>query len=178
MDIGRKRNLSELYFVGKGTTEQLPLRLAISLDNVEFDDQQAVVSYALERLPVTALLIDRNGIGLQLAETLARRHGARVQGVDFTNASKELWSVELKVRMQKGQVPLPLDREISYQIHSIKKKVTAAKNAVFDTEGTEKHHADKYWALALAVWAAQSPAGDWEDVDGLGKVDDYRSKWA
>ena len=102
---------------------------------------------------------------MQLAEDLGKAHGARAEGVDFTNASKELWSVDLKVRMQRGQVPLPLERDLSYQIHSIKKKITAAKNAVFDTEGNEKHHADKYWALALAVWGAQQrvvePRVDW-----------------
>ena len=32
--------------------------------------------------------------------------------------------------------------------------VTAAKNVVFDTAANEKHHADKFWSLALAVWAA------------------------
>jgi len=112
---------------------------------------------ALDILPVTQFLIDKNGLGMQIAEELERISG-KAQGVDFTNATKELWSVDLKVRMQRGQVPLPLERELSYQIHSIKKKVTAAKNAVFDTEGNEKHHADKYWALALAAWAAGNPA--------------------
>jgi len=157
MDVGRKRNLSELVFVGKGPTAALPYRLGISLAGVEFDDQRAVALRALDILPVTQFLIDRNGLGMQIAEELERISG-KAQGVDFTNATKELWSVDLKVRMQRGQVPLPLERELSYQIHSIKKKVTAAKNAVFDTEGNEKHHADKYWALALAAWAAGNPA--------------------
>ena len=156
LDIGRKRNTSELFFVGKGPTAQQPLRLAITLDQVEFADQEMVVSKALDTLPVTLLLIDQNGLGMQLAENMANRHGARAEGVDFTNANKELWSVELKVRMQKGQIPIPLDRDLSYQIHSIKKTVTASKNAVFDTQANEKHHADKYWALALAIWAAKA----------------------
>ena len=48
---------------------------------------------------------------------------------------------------------LPLDRELAYQIHSIKRKVTAAKNLTFDTERNEQHHADKFWAWALGIWA-------------------------
>jgi phage FluMu gp28-like protein len=157
MDVGRTRNTSELFFVGKTRTSQLPLRLAITLDNVEFENQQAVVDKALTALPVTKFLIDKNGIGMQLAETSAARHGMRAEGVTFTNELKELWSVELKVKLQKAQVPLPLERDLSYQIHSIKKKMTAARNAVFDTSANEKqHHADKYWALALAVWAAKT----------------------
>ena len=30
----------------------------------------------------------------------------------------------------------------------------------FDTERNEKHHADKFWAWALAVWAASKPAAE------------------
>ncbi len=156
MDVGRKKDLTEMTFVGRPTTSQLPYRLGISLSKVEFDDQKAVAAKALRTLPVTQFLIDQNGLGMQLAEQLNREFGQRAQGVDFTNPSKELWSVELKVRLQRGEVPLPLERDLAYQIHSIKKKFTAAKNAVFDTEGNEKHHADKYWSLALAVWATHA----------------------
>lgn len=171
MDVGRKRNLSEIGFVGKGTTEEMPLRLAISLANCEFDDQKAVVLKALEVLPVTKLLIDQNGLGMQLAEDVERASG-KAEGVDFTNATKELWAVELKVRMQRGKVPIPLERDLSYQIHSIKKKYTAAKNATFDTAANEAHHADKFWALALAVWASGQVSGASAEV-----VDPVDSEW-
>jgi phage FluMu gp28-like protein len=153
-DVGRHRNASELVLVGKSHTKHTPYRLGVTLENVEFDDQVAVLCKALDWLPINSLLIDRNGLGMQLAEHIGARYGARAEGIDFTNANKELWAVELKVRMQKAHLPLPLERDLSYQIHSIKKRVTAAKNSVYDTEGNERHHADKFWALALAVWAA------------------------
>ncbi len=156
MDIGRHHDLTEMTFVGKGTTTQLPYRLGISLRGVEFDDQQAVAAKALRVLPITQFLIDRNGMGMQLAENLHREFGDRAQGVDFTNPNKELWAVELKLKMQRAQVPIPLDRELAYHIHSIKKKTTAAKNNVFDAERNEHGHADKFWALALAVWAGRT----------------------
>ena len=155
MDIGRKKDLTEITFVGKGTTSHLPYRAGISLSGIPFDDQRSVATQALEKLPVTHLLIDKSGLGMQIAEELAKRFPGKAEGVDFTNATKELWAVELKVRMQRGEVPIPLDRDLSYQIHSLKRKVTMAKNAVFDTAGNEKHHADKFWSLALAVWAAR-----------------------
>lgn len=159
MDVGRKHDLTEMAFIGKTTTGQAPYRLGISLSRVEFEQQKTVAARALEALPVAQFLIDQNGLGMQLAEQLMGLHGARAQGVDFTNASKELWAVEMKVRMQKSELPIPADRDLSYQIHSIKKTTTSAKNAVFDTEGNERHHADKFWALALAVWAAGGKTG-------------------
>lgn len=167
LDVGRKHNLSELGFVGKGTTTQMPLRLSISMANLEFEDQQAVIDHAVERLPVTKLLMDQNGLGMQLAENMMGRHGWRAEGVDFTNPNKELWAVELKVQFQRGNVPIPLERDLAYQIHSLRKKVTASKNAVFDTAANEQHHADKFWMLALAVWAAKSDSEAYgETVDG------------
>jgi phage FluMu gp28-like protein len=153
-DVGRKKDLSEMTFIGKGATAQRPYRLGISLFNTPFDDQYAVAAKALEVLPVVKLLVDQNGLGMQLAEKLNQRFRSRAEGAGFTNSTKEIWAVGLKVEMQRGHVPLPIDRELAYQIHSIKKVVTASKNVVFDTVGNESHHADKFWSLALALAAS------------------------
>ncbi|MFO8058219.1 MAG: hypothetical protein R6V10_13075 [bacterium] len=51
-------------------------------------------------------------------------------------------------------VAIPRARELTAQIHSIKKTATEAGYARFDTEKNERHHADKFWTLALAVHAA------------------------
>jgi phage FluMu gp28-like protein len=131
--------------------------LAVTLDNVEFDDQEEVINYAMQKLPIIKLLIDRNGIGLNLAENAEKAWPGKCEGVDFTNTNKTLWATEAKMLIQKKKTPLPPDRDIAYQIHSIKKTITAARNNVFDTARNEKHHADKFWAWVLALWAAKSP---------------------
>lgn len=154
LDVGRTRNTSELFLVGLSTVGSYPLRLAVTLDGMEFDDQQAVVAYALNTLPVAKLLIDQNGIGRNLAENLTRRYGGKVEGVNFTNATKTLWATDAKMLIQQRKTPLPVDRDIAYQVHSIKRIITAARNLVFDTATNEKHHADKFWAWALALAAA------------------------
>jgi phage FluMu gp28-like protein len=153
IDVGRKKHLTEFVALGLSTTEQLPVRLMVSLDRVEFDDQQRCFAELLHLLPINQCLIDRNGLGAQLAENLERMFPGRAQGMDFTNPHKELWAVEARIQAERGNTPLPLQRDLAYQIHSIKKKFTSAKNSVFDTEGNEKHHADKFWAWALAIWA-------------------------
>lgn len=151
IDVGRKKDLTEFVAVGIGTTKQLPLRISVSLDRVEFDDQEQCFIQLLENLPITKALVDQNGIGMQLAENLSNETG-KATGVDFTSATKELWAVEARVQAERKNTPLPMDRDIAYQIHSIKKTVTAAKHNKFDTERNEKHHADKFWAWALAVY--------------------------
>lgn len=154
MDIGRRHDTTEIILLGKNAyTDSLPLRLHITLDRVEFDLQEAVVMRILDALPVTGFLIDSNGIGMQLAENMSRYPAAA--GVQFTNETKRLWAVEAKLRFQRAQVPIPLDRDLMYQIHSLRRKVTVANNTVFDVDESEKHHADMFWALALAVWAGK-----------------------
>ena len=155
IDVGRKKDLTEMAILGKSTTGQLPYRFAISLDRVEFEKQKQCFTQVINFLPFTQVLIDRNGIGMQLAEDLQRETG-KAQGVDFTNITKELWAVEARIQAERSNTPIPVDRDLAYQIHSIRKKVTDAKNNTFDTERNEKHHADRFWSWALAVWAAKS----------------------
>jgi phage FluMu gp28-like protein len=162
MDIGRKHDTTEIILLGKNSQlSSLPYRLQISLDRVEFEKQEAVVGKILDVLPVTNFLIDDSGMGSQLAENISGRY-PQAQGVTFTNERKELWAVEAKLRCQKGEAQIPLERDLAYQIHSIRRKVTGAASSTFDTEGNEKHHADMFWAWALALWAGKS--------DGAAKV--------
>ena len=151
LDVGRKRDLTEFMALGYGPSGRMPVRFSVSLDKVEFDDQERCFREIITRLPFVIVLVDKGGIGAQLAENLERT--GKGAGVDFTNPVKELLAVEARIQAERGNVPLPMDRDIAYQIHSIKKKVTPAKHNVFDTERNEKHHADKFWAWALAIYA-------------------------
>lgn len=157
LDIGRTRNTTELYVVGMSTLNSYPLRLAVTLDNVEFDDQLEVVAHALRALPLVGVNIDQNGIGRNLAENLRKRFPMKARGVDFTNETKTLWATDAKMLVQQRKTPVPVDRDLAYQIHSIKRRVTPSKNLVFDTDTNEKHHADKFWAWALALALAKKP---------------------
>ncbi len=155
MDVGRTRNTTEIGLVGKSNLDVLPLRLMITLDNCDFDSQEEVLNKVMT-LPITKFLSDQNGLGRQLAENAEKKFPVKFEGVDFTNSTKELWATHAKMVFQKRRTKIPVDRDLAYQIHSIKKKVTSAKNNVFDTDRNEKHHADKFWMLALALNAADT----------------------
>lgn len=154
VDIGRTRNTTEIYVVGMSHTGHLPLRAALTLDNEDFGNQASVLCAVCRLLPVATMWIDQNGIGRNLAETVAGEYPSKAVGVDFTNASKVLWATNAKMLVQQGKPMIPLDRELAYQIHSIKKLVTPSRNVSFDTDRNEKHHADKTWAWFLALSAA------------------------
>ena len=128
----------------------MPLRFSVSLAGVEFEEQQRCLWSIITRLPFTTVLIDRNGLGMQLAESLERT--GRAYGVNFTNETKELFAVEARIQAERGNTPIPTDRDLSYQIHSIKRLASATLNR-YDCERNAKHHADKFWAWALAIYA-------------------------
>lgn len=151
VDVGRTRNATEIFFVGLSTLKSYPLRLAITLENCDYDSQLTVLQSAMLRLPVLAMLIDRNGIGNNLAESMEKAFPGKAAGVNFTNQSKALWATDGKMLFQQRRVPIPNDRNLAYQIHSIKRQITPSKNMVFDTDRNEKHHADKFWALMLSI---------------------------
>ncbi|HEX8684227.1 MAG TPA: hypothetical protein VF707_18030 [Ardenticatenaceae bacterium] len=156
VDVGRTRDATELFVVGLSTVGSFPLRLAITLDKMAFDEQALVLSEALRELPIARMLVDQTGIGRNLAETMRRRFPAKVAGVDFTLGTKQLWATDAKMLLQQQRAPLPVERDIAYQIHSIKRLVTASRNLIFDAERSVHGHSDKFWAWALALSAAQS----------------------
>lgn len=158
-DVGRKRNASELIIVSEEPDGRYPMRYGLTLDRIEFRDQRALLEKVLEVLPVETLLIDSNGLGMQLAEELEIAYPAIAQGFQFTGDSKRDLAVTAKRRFQDKQAPIPLNRDLSFQIHSIKKRVTPSANVIFDTEINTKHHADKFWALALAHGASDIIVG-------------------
>lgn len=134
----------------------MPLRLMISMTNVEFEYQQEVITYALRSLPIVRLLIDQTGLGRNMAENIVKLHPLKAAGVTFTQASKHLWASELKKMIQTLRVRIPPDRRLAYQLHSVKRVVsgTLLKFDAID-DGKDKGHGDQFWALALAVFAGK-----------------------
>ena len=96
--------------------------------------------------------------GAMLAEELAARWGARVEPVVFTGAIKESLAVRVKRLLEERRLKIPYDPAIRTALGAVKRYVTPAGNLRFDAERTEAGHADHFWALALALAAAEEPA--------------------
>lgn len=168
MDVGRKHDASELFICGLSTTGAIPVRANFSLHKSPFDVQLAVVRKVLDTLPVVRMLIDRSGLGMQLAEQLEAYYPSKVVGVDFNNADKAAWAVEARMLVQKKRVIVPVDRALAYQVASVK-RIQSGNSVVFDAERTNEHHADKFWAWALATYAASQIVGGTDTVRVVGR---------
>jgi len=153
-DVGRTRNKSELIVLEK-KGKRLYYRLGREFDRSKFRAQEASLKKLLQSSKrFRRLCIDKHGIGMNLAENLRAEFRSRVEGVALIGQIKETLAVDLHIVFENEEIQIPRDRELTSQIHSIKKTSTEAGYARYDTEKNERHHADKFWALALAVHAA------------------------
>ena len=92
-----------------------------------------------------------------LAEELAARLGERVEPIVFTAAVKEALAVRVKRLLEERRLKIPYDPAIRAALGAIKRYITPAGNIRFDAERSEAGHADHFWALALALHAAEAP---------------------
>ena len=153
-DVGRRRNASELHVLEQ-VGSRYRLRLAMTLAQTDFDLQEATLLDLMQRrADVYRLCIDETGIGMQLAEKIVKRHPGRAEGITFTAPVKSQMAHQLKIDFEGRNLELPADRDLMLQIHSVRKTITVAGNIRLDTDHDEKHHADKFWSLALARHAA------------------------
>ncbi|HHY47109.1 MAG TPA: hypothetical protein GX506_07415 [Firmicutes bacterium] len=153
-DVGRKRNASELIVLEQ-IGDRFYQRLLITLEKTRFQDQRETLCRLLTaRSDVRRLCIDATGMGMQLAEELTERFPGRAEGVTLTGQVKAELAPLTKIAFEDRNIWIPANRDLMQQIHSVKKIVTAAGNVRFDSNHDEKHHADKFWALALALHAA------------------------
>lgn len=153
-DVGRTNDASELVVIGYLPDKDLRQVVAsISFKKVSFREQEANLVRFMKELPIYRFAIDATGLGMNLAENLKSYFPRKVEAVTFTNPVKEELANDTWLVFDKQKIVLPPDRELQQQIHSIKKTITAAKNARFDCDANQNNHADKFWALALAVHA-------------------------
>lgn len=107
---------------------------------------------------VRRIEIDKSGMGLAIYEALDRDFPGRVEGVQFTQPTKEALAVLAKRRMEEAKVRLPDSDGIRQSFRSVKKTINALGQARFDAEhDTLFGHADHWWAFCLAEAAAQQP---------------------
>ncbi|MCL2219321.1 MAG: terminase family protein [Chitinispirillia bacterium] len=169
-DIGRKRDLSVIWVL-EDVGAFLATRVVKEFDRTAFKIQEAYLDLVMRLPHLRRICIDQTGIGLPLTEAAQERYGkSTVEGVTFTSGNKEALAVGTRNALEDRRVILPNDAATRESIHSIKRMVTSAGNIRFDAERTdETGHADRFWALALAIHAKTGgPSGPaWAESRGV-----------
>lgn len=161
IDIGRKRDLTVLWVVER-LGDVLYTRVVECLEGKRKSEQEAVIWPWIERCQ--RVCIDATGLGIGWADDAQDKFGEyRVEAVNFSGRMKEELAYPLRAAFEDRKVRIPHDPKIRADLRAVTKQTTPAGNVRFTAERTPDGHADRFWALALALHAAgtrtQPPAG-------------------
>jgi phage FluMu gp28-like protein len=165
MDIGRKRDLSVIWVV-EPVGDIWWTRAVDVLEKCPFHAQLDRLLQVCAESGARRCCIDATGIGAMLAEEAQRKaRGTRIEAIQFTAPVKEDLAMLMLRRFQDRAVRIPAGREVREDLHKVEKQVTAAGNIRYDATRDEEGHADRFWALALALHAGDTSGSSL--VDGL-----------
>ena len=157
IDIGRKHDLTVIWVLEKlGDTYYT--RHVETLRGMRKSDQEKVIWPWIERSRRTC--IDATGLGIGWTDDAQDRFGTlRVEGVNFSAATKEVLAYPVRGHMEDRRLRIPYDPAIRADLRAVTKQVTSAGNVRFTAERNADGHADRFWALALALHADSLPGG-------------------
>lgn len=157
IDIGRKHDLTVIWVLEK-LGDTFYTRHVETLRGMRKSDQEKVIWPWIERSHRTC--IDATGLGIGWTDDAQDRFGTlRVEGVNFSAATKEVLAYPVRGHMEDRKLRIPYDPAIRADLRAVTKQVTSAGNVRFTAERNADGHADRFWALALALHADSAPAG-------------------
>jgi phage FluMu gp28-like protein len=154
-DIARRRDLSILWALKK-VGDVMVTRQIIRMKGNTFKEQRLELERLIKLYNPRRICVDQTGMGEVIVEQLQDTYGKYyVEGVLFTGAVKQDLAILTKQKFEDRLVRIPSESDIRDSLHSIKKTVTESGNSRFDAERSEATgHGDYFWALALALHAA------------------------
>lgn len=152
VDIGRTQDLTVLWVV-ELLGDVLYTRHVETLKKMRKSEQEKVLWPWFARC--ARVCIDQTGLGIGWVDDAQDRFGGyAVEGVSFTAQAKEALAYPVRSRMEERRIRIPYAGEIRADLRQVTKQVTPAGNIRFTAERTPDGHADRFWALALAIHAA------------------------
>jgi phage FluMu gp28-like protein len=157
VDVGRDHDLTVIWVFEK-VAGVFFTRRVIELKAQTFEAQERELGLVLSLPGVRRCCIDSTGIGRQFAERAQKRFGTyKVEQVHFTGPVKEELAFPLRAAFEDKALRLPRSEALMTDLRSIRKETTAAGNIRFGADRGKNGHADRFWALALALHAGKSP---------------------
>ena len=102
---------------------------------------------------IIATYVDKTKHGDYIIEDMRDAGLRRVEGINFTQNIKQEMAQLMRQRMREGRFQMPFNREILDELNVEKYELTKTGKITFThPPGT---HDDRFWALALAIYAAE-----------------------
>jgi phage FluMu gp28-like protein len=159
IDVGRKHDLT-VFWLLRRIGDVLWTDSVRVLERTDYTAQLDAATEMIRTANVKRCCIDSTGIGSMMAELLQKRFGQyTVEQVQFTNAVKLDLGMPLLQAFQDRAVRVPADATIREDLHKTRRTTTAAGNVRLEADSDDAGHADRFWALALAVHAGAKSSG-------------------
>lgn len=155
-DVARKKDLSVIT-VYEDVNGVLTQREVVVMEGWTFKRQHAEFDRVMARYRAVRANIDMTGLGMAVCEAAQERHGsARVQGVNFTAASKLELATIYRTRFEEQTIQIAQDGLLRSDILAIKKSGGVSGVPVFVNDNQTDGHGDRFWSGALAAMAAKT----------------------
>jgi phage FluMu gp28-like protein len=103
---------------------------------------------------INKVLVDMTGVGDYIVEDMANAGMTGVEGVKFTQETKEHLATYLKQCMTEKRLKIPYDSELIAELNIERFELTKEGKTKFShPQGT---YDDRFWSLALAVYATRT----------------------
>ena len=153
VDIGRKHDATVFYLVEKVDDQILTRHISV-LKESTFKEQENLLFRLLAAPALRACCMDATGIGMHLAERAVERFGKyKVIALHFTRQLKESLAFRVLEALENGQLRLPNSPVLQDDLMSVRRVFTSKGSLSFEAKKGENGHADRFWALALALKA-------------------------
>lgn len=154
IDVGRDHDLTVMWLL-EDVQGILYTRYVVCLKNESFARQEKILNEFKKISTLRKICIDQTGIGRQFYERACNNFGKYlVEGITFTSAVKEKLAYCVRTIFEDKVIKIPNEDFIRADLRAIKRETTFAGNIRFAADRGKNGHADRFWALALAIHAS------------------------
>ena len=157
VDIARRRDLWVAVVI-EVLGDVRYVRELVVMRNIPFADQHDIIDDLVTRYRPVRVTIDQTGMGEEFVETEQRKHGEfRVEGVLMTGPRRLDIATALLECAQDRKLRIPKDDDVRRDLHAVRSETGTTGGPRLIADGDTDGHADRFWALSLAVAAAAGP---------------------
>ncbi len=167
VDLGQKRDHSVVCLIRKNSDKSIDLvNLRQFKLGTEYGSVLGWLKLLSKKAPIRRILIDQTGVGEVFVEEAIRAGHKNAQGIMLSLPSKQQVAVYLKQLMQEQRVNIPFDQDLINELNVERYELTkTGQNQFSHPSGT---HDDRFWALALAVYASRPEVPEYHPVAAIG----------
>ena len=161
VDIARRRDLWVAVVI-EVVGDVRWVRELVVMRNIPFSQQHDIIDDLVARYRPVRVAIDQTGMGEEFVEIEQRKHGEyRVEGVLLTGPRRLDIATAILECAQDAALRIPNDADVRRDLHAVRAETGTTGGPRLVADRDTDGHADRFWALALAVAAAATPATEY-----------------